>query len=120
MKYKGFVKGIELNILVGLHDWERVKAQPVVMDIEYEVESTRVVETDQIEDTVNYEAMVNHLKRIAESTEYQLIESLGHRLISEIEMHFPVLWFKLSLAKTSVIECAQACGIVIERHYDQG
>ena len=118
MKYKGFVQGIDLNVLVGIHDWERKKAQPVLMDIEYEVESKRVIQTDDVQDTLNYEAMVNHLKMVAEHTQYQLIESLGHHLVSEVEAHFPVLWLRIRLAKTSVIECAQACGIEIERRYD--
>ena len=118
MNYKAFVQGVALNVLIGLHEWERVKPQPVVMDIEYLVNSPNVAKSDAITDTINYQAMVDQLKQVAEQTSFRLIETLAAHLLHEVETHFDVRWVRIRLAKTSVIECAQACGVEVERSYE--
>jgi dihydroneopterin aldolase len=119
MIYKGFITGIQLKVLIGIHDFERKQAQPVLMDIEYKINNTKVSSTDNIEDTLNYQQLVDHLKKVAESSNYNLVETLAAKLLDEAEKHFTLKWIKIKLAKTSVIECASACGVEVERHYEQ-
>lgn len=117
MIYKGFIKAIQLKVLVGIYDFERTQPQPVVMDIEYKITNQVVSSTDDIKDTLNYQTLVDHLKAVAEQSSYNLIETLAARLLDEVDKHFKLDWIKIKLAKTSVIDCAAACGVEVERHY---
>ena len=117
MQYKGFIEKIELKVLIGLHKWEREKPQPVLMDIEYKINNSMVAITDNINDTLNYQKLVDHLKSFAEQSKYQLIETLAYNLLLEVDNNFKLDWIKIRLAKTSVIECADSCGVEVERHY---
>lgn len=118
MIYEGFVKGIELKVLIGLHAWERQQPQTVIMDIHYKVFSDQVGQTDNIDDTLNYQTLVEHLKETAEKSKFLLMERLANHLLAEVDQHFKLQWIRIQLAKTTVIECAQACGVAVERHYE--
>ena len=117
MQYKGFVKGIELNVLIGIYAKERQGPQPLIMDIEYIIDNNIVANTDDIADTLNYQTLVDHLREVAQASQYQLVETLAQKLLIEVEKNFEVSWVKIRLAKTSAIDCAQYCGVEVEQYY---
>lgn len=117
MKYKGFVKGIELNVLIGVYAAERQGPQPLIMDIEYIIDNDIVANTDNIADTLNYQTLVDHLRDFAQASQYQLVETLAHNLLVEVANNFKVSWIKISLAKTSAIDFANYCGVEVEQYY---
>ena len=117
MNYKGFVHGIECQILIGLYEWERTAPQTVTIDVEYTIASPTVAQTDDIEDTLNYAELTKHIKTIAEKTDYQLVETLAYKLSQTIKEHFPVQYLKLRLTKKDIPRCGKRCGIEIEQDY---
>ena len=117
MQYNGFVHGIKMQVHIGLYELERHKPQELVMDVDYQITSSTIADSDDIDDTVNYQTMIYHLKNAAEKSQFKLVETLGAYLLKEVELNFNVNWIKIKLAKTSAIKYASCCGVVVERNY---
>ena len=82
------VKNLRLRTIVGINDWERKAPQDVVINIEIEYDGTKAVETDNIEDGVNYRAIAKRVIREVEQSQFHLLDALaGHvlRLVMEDE-----------------------------------
>jgi dihydroneopterin aldolase len=60
---------------------EQVRPQPFQVDIELEVDLMVAGETDRLDDTVDYAAVAESVRRIVASESYQLIERLATRIV---------------------------------------
>jgi dihydroneopterin aldolase len=72
-----FVRGLEVEAEIGVYAHELGVRQPLVVDIEVEVEAHR---WRHLEDTVNYETLAAHAAAIAASGHIGLVESYARRL----------------------------------------
>ena len=70
-----------MRTIIGINDWERVEKQDVVINLELELDGTKAIETDHIEDTVNYKSLTKRIISEVEKSEFYLIEKMaGHIL----------------------------------------
>jgi dihydroneopterin aldolase len=74
---KVFVRGLMVEAEIGVYAHEIGVRQPLIVDIELEVEAHG---WRHLDDTVNYEAIVAHARAIAESGHIGLVESYARRL----------------------------------------
>jgi 7,8-dihydroneopterin aldolase/epimerase/oxygenase len=68
---------------VGVHGVlpeELNRAQPFGIDIELEVDLARAGETDELDDTVDYGAVISAVARLVESESHRLLERLAARI----------------------------------------
>lgn len=115
-----YIECLALETVIGIYDWERKKKQIVELDLEIKIDGTAAASADDISQTINYDSITTALREAAASTEFQLLEALGLHLTHVIEDSFPTPWFKMKLRKPNVVPYTNACGIIIERHYDHG
>jgi dihydroneopterin aldolase len=69
---------------VGVHGLlaeELVRAQPFSIDLELEVDLSRAGDTDQLDDTVDYGAVISAVARLVESESHRLLERLAQRIV---------------------------------------
>jgi dihydroneopterin aldolase len=74
---KVFVRGLEVQAEIGVYAHELGARQPLIVDIELDVEAAG---WRHLQDTVNYETLVAHALAIAESGHIGLVESYARRL----------------------------------------
>jgi dihydroneopterin aldolase len=72
-----FVTGLEVQAEIGVYPHEQGARQPLMVDIEVEVDTHG---WRHLADTVNYEVLVAHALAIAESGHIGLVESYAQRL----------------------------------------
>ena len=72
-----FVRGLEVEAEIGIYAHEQGVRQPLVVDIEIEVDATG---WRHLTDTVNYETLVDHAREIAAGGHIGLVESYAQRL----------------------------------------
>ena len=72
-----FVRGLAVEAEIGVYAHEIGVRQPLIVDIEVEVDTAG---WRHLDDTVNYEALVAHAAAIAASGHIGLVESYAHRL----------------------------------------
>ena len=72
-----FVRGLEVQVEIGVYPHEMGARQPLIVDIEVEVDARG---WRHLADTVNYEILVAHALAIAETGHIGLVESYAQRL----------------------------------------
>ncbi|MGH7024282.1 MAG: dihydroneopterin aldolase [Caulobacteraceae bacterium] len=72
-----FVRGLEVQAEIGVYPHEQGVRQPLIVDIELEVDATG---WRHLEDTVNYETLARHALAIADSGHIGLVESFAQRV----------------------------------------
>jgi len=71
------IENLKLRTIVGIYDWEKEKKQDVIINIEMEFDGTKAIETDSIDDTIDYKTITKEIIEMVESQEYNLIERIA-------------------------------------------
>ncbi|MEA3273917.1 MAG: dihydroneopterin aldolase [Pseudomonadota bacterium] len=110
-----FLRGLRIETVIGIYDWEKQIKQPVILDLEMSTDVARAAATDRIEDAVNYKAVSKRLKQFVGGGRFELVETLAERCAEIIRDEFGVRWVRLSVNKTGAVTDAVDVGVVIER-----
>ena len=110
-----FLHGLTTQCIIGFIDWERRVRQTVVVDLEMPVDCTRAAASDEVADTLDYKKVAKRVLAFVEASEFQLVETLAHRLALVILAEFGVEWVRISLNKPGAIRNSRDVGVMIER-----
>jgi dihydroneopterin aldolase len=110
-----FLHGLTTECVIGFIDWERRVKQTVVMDIELPVDCRRAALSDAVVDTLDYKKVAKRVQAFVSASEYQLVETLAHRLALVILQEFGIEWVRVTLNKPGAIRNSRDVGVVIER-----
>lgn len=107
------LKTIKLNTLIGVYDWEKTVPQTLIVDIAYALPP--LSGSDQLAETIDYDAVILHIQQFVAKHHFQLIESLANRLVESLFEAFRTPWIKLSINKPYANLQAKAIILTIER-----
>ena len=110
-----FLHGLTAECIIGFIDWERRVRQTVVLDIELPVDCRRAALTDEVADTLDYKAVAKRVLAFVALSEFQLVETLAHRVALLILEEFAVEWVRVVLNKPGAIRNSRDVGVLIER-----
>ncbi|QSA97364.1 dihydroneopterin aldolase [Methylococcus sp. EFPC2] len=110
-----FLRGLHIDTIIGIYDWERVTRQTVVLDLEMGTDIRKAAASDAIEDTLDYKAVSKRVISFVEESGFFLVETLAERITDIIRQEFGVPWVRLTLNKKGAISGASDVGIIIER-----
>ena len=110
-----FLHGLSTQCIIGFIDWERRVKQTVELDIELPVDCERAARSDDVADTLDYKKVAKRVLSFVEASEFQLVETLAHRLALVILEEFAVPWVRVSLNKPGAIRHSRDVGVLIER-----
>lgn len=110
-----FLRGLQIETIIGIYDWERKIKQPVTLDLEMATDIRKAAETDEIEYTLDYKAVSKRLISFVEQSEFMLVETLAEKVAEIILKEFNVPWVRLTLNKKGAIRGASDVGVIVER-----
>ncbi len=110
-----FLRGLQIETVIGIYDWERKIRQAVILDLEMATDIRKAAASDNIADTLDYKAVSKRLIAFVESSEFFLVETLAEKIARIVIEEFDVPWVRLTLNKKGAIRGASDVGIVIER-----
>ncbi|HHZ69898.1 MAG TPA: dihydroneopterin aldolase [Methylococcaceae bacterium] len=110
-----FLRGLEIDTIIGIYDWERNTKQTLVLDFELAYDIRKASQTDNIEDTLDYKALTQQVTAFVEPSQFLLVETLAEEICALILKEFNTPWVKLTLNKKGAISTARDVGIIIER-----
>ncbi len=115
-----FLRGLHIETIVGIFDWERVNRRIVVLDIEMAVDNRKAAASDAIEDALDYSEVSKRIVAFVEGSSFYLVEALAERICEIILNEFGVPWVRLTLNKKGAIQGASDVGVIIERGVKPG
>ena len=104
------IKDLILLISVGIHQFEKQKKQKVKFNL--------VITTDpnlksDIKSIVNYENIINDIKKITDKKHFELLESLAENIFDEIFKNKKIKKIKLKIEKLDIIKETKSVGIEV-------
>ena len=110
-----FLRGLQIETVIGIYDWEREIRQTVILDLEMGTDIRKAAATDDINHTLDYKTLSKRIIAFVEASEFLLVETLAEKISTIILEEFSVPWLRLTLNKKGAISGASDVGIQIER-----
>jgi FolB domain-containing protein len=116
---KVMIKDLLVRGIIGINDWERKRAQDILINIILFTDTHRAGETDSIADCVNYSTMSKKIQAHAESVERLTVEALANDLAKICLEDKGVQKVILRVEKPGAVRFAKSVGVEIERSREE-
>jgi dihydroneopterin aldolase len=110
-----FLQDVKVQTVLGVPEWERMKPQTVVLDIELAMPHSRSCQSDDIEDAIDYGEIVERMRQLLAENSFRLVEALAENVAQMIMGEFGAPWVKVRVAKPGILPGVRQLGVVIER-----
>ena len=107
---KIIVKDLILLLSVGIHQFEKLEKQRVKFNIEITTDPNL---KPDIKSIVNYEGIINDIKKLTEKTHFELLENLSESIFDEIFKNKKIKKIKLKIEKLDIIKETTSVGIEV-------
>ncbi|WP_415151635.1 dihydroneopterin aldolase [Piscinibacter sp.] len=110
-----FIEGLTGQTVIGIHDSELHRPQPVVIDLHAGLARSRACDTDRIGDTIDYGAVHERLRTLLAGHGVQLLEALAETIAGILIDEFGARWVRVKVVKPRKFDDVAAVGVQIER-----
>lgn len=107
------IEQLRVPTLIGVYDWERTQKTTLLMTVDLDVDVTAATLNDNVQDTVDYALVAEHIKNTAEETSFELLEALGRTLCESLLATFPVSKVKLKIEKPDILPDAHTVHVTM-------
>jgi dihydroneopterin aldolase len=112
---KVFIRGLEVEGIIGIFQWEREVKQIISVDIEMDFDNKKAAKSDSIEDALNYKLVGKRITSFVKNSKFQLVETLAENISKIILKEFPVTNVRVTLSKPGALRGSDSVGISIKR-----
>jgi len=116
---KIIIKDLLARGIIGVNDWERKRAQDILINLTLFADTKRAGETDNLEDCVNYSTMSKKIQAHAESVARLTVEALANDLAKICFEDKSVQSVVIRVEKPGAVRFASSVGVEIERSRDE-
>lgn len=110
-----FIQDLSIDTVIGVYDWERERRQTVRLSLEMATDIRMAAVNDDLNHTLDYNAVAQRLTAFVQGSEFQLIETLAEQVASLVMGEFGVPWLRLQVSKPGAVPTAKDVGVRIER-----
>ncbi|AEF55855.1 dihydroneopterin aldolase [Marinomonas posidonica] len=112
-----FIEGLKAKAVIGVYDWEKIIQQDLLLDLEMEHDNRLPAATDDLSKTLDYEAISNYILAYCLEHQFELIETLAERLLTDLAATFQLQAVRLVLRKPAAVAAADAVGVKLYRRF---
>jgi len=116
---KVIIKDLLARGIIGVNDWERKRAQDILINITMFTDTRRAGESDDLEDCVNYSTISKKMLAHAERVNRLTVEALANDLAKICLEEQSVQRVIVSVEKPGAVRFAKSVGVEIERSRDE-
>jgi FolB domain-containing protein len=109
-----FIKRLKIPVRIGTTAAERAFPQIVLISIDVETQLEKAGRSDDLKDTVDYAAVVEHIERFVKNREFTLAESLANGIAEIVLKHRSVTGTRVRIEK-KVLRQVESVGVEICR-----
>ena len=113
------IQGLFCHARVGVTDEERRVRQRILIDLDLDVDLGPAGKSDRVEETVDYAAVAQESRRLAESKPFRLAEAVAEEVAAKLLQRFDLLQVRVKVRKFSV-PGVESVGVEIIRQRRQG
>ena len=109
------ITDLRVEAVIGILPHERVRAQPLALDLELAADVATPAASGDIADALDYKALSDAVRELVATSEELLIETLAERVCAFVRERFGVSWVRLTLHKPDALDGPTDVAVVIER-----
>lgn len=98
------IKDLKINAIIGIHEQEKTSKQPLIIDLTVYFDSKSAIETDNINDVVDYYDMSSDLINFVSNSKCELIETLSCKILERVLSNKKIKKAILSITKPKALE----------------
>ena len=110
-----FIEGFTGDTVIGIHETELHRPQPLVIDVHAGLARAGACDTDRIHDTIDYGVVCERLRLLLAEHRIQLLEAFAERVAEILIVEFGAAWVRVKVVKPKKFADVQAVGVQIER-----
>ena len=110
-----FLNDFMIDANIGVYKHEKIKSQPLRINIIAKVKNPRKINDDKLYSVVCYNQISKKIKKIIKSGHTILLEKLAEKIFQECFKNKRIQTMKIRLEKLDAIEEAESAGIEVER-----
>jgi 7,8-dihydroneopterin aldolase/epimerase/oxygenase len=110
-----FIEGFTGDTVIGIHDSELHRPQPLVIDVHAGLPRSRACDTDRIGDTIDYGVVCERLRRLMVEHRLQLLEAFAETIADILIGELGARWVRVKVVKPKKFDDVAAVGVQIER-----
>ena len=107
---KIIIKDLILLLSVGIHQFEKIEKQRVKFNIEITTDPNL---KPDIKSIVNYESIINDIKKLTKNKHYNFLESLAEDIFDNLFKDQRINKIKLKIEKLDIIKETSSVGIEV-------
>jgi len=109
------VKNLKLKTTLGVHAWEQNFSREIIINIEIETAFEKSLESDNVEDTIDYDGVITKIKNFIAQNQFKLIEKLSNEVMKKIMEDSRIARCKLEIDKVGIVDFVDSCSVTIEQ-----
>lgn len=114
-----FIEGFTGQTVIGIHDTELHRPQPLVIDVHAGVPRAAACSSDRIGDTIDYSVVRERLHLLLREHRVQLLEAFAETIAEILIEEFGARWVRVKVVKPRKFDDVDAVGVMIEREAGQ-
>ena len=114
-KRKILIKDLVLNMLVGIHNFEKKKKQRVRFNLIINIDQNLIPNDKDLKSIVNYEQIIKIITKITSRKHYLLLETLAEKIFFKLFENPRIKKILLRVEKLDVIKNTTSVGIELEK-----
>jgi D-erythro-7,8-dihydroneopterin triphosphate epimerase len=100
-----------LRTIIGGNDWERNTKQDVIINIRLDFDAQKAIDSDVMDDTVDYKNLKRRIIEEVEGSRFQLLEKLTAHVLSIVMADTRVLSAAVRIEKPSALRFAKTVSV---------
>ena len=105
------INQLTLRTIIGAYPQERLERQPIHVNIEMITDITKAIETDNLDNAVNYDSLSKNILQESEKTEFFLLENLADFILGLIMEEEKVIQATVRVTKPFALKNAESVSI---------
>ncbi|GET02501.1 dihydropteroate synthase [Rhizophagus clarus] len=115
MEDKIIIKDLEVHNIIGVDSWERVKKQPVIINLIVYTDISQAGETDHLPYSIDYSSITKNVTKFSEESSFKSIEALADAIAKLCITEFHIPKVNVRLEKPKALLHAKCAGVEITR-----
>ena len=110
-----FLRGLRVECIIGFIDWERQLKQTLEIDLAFPCDCAHAAQSDDVAHSIDYKRVAKRTQQFIAASEFQLVETLAHRLALLLIDEFSLPWIRVTVNKPGAIRHSRDVGVSILR-----
>lgn len=113
------VTDLRLRAIIGINDWEREHKQDIVINISIDYDANPSIETDHIDDTIDYKTITKEIINTIEKSEFYLLEKLADTIIKIVMKNPKAKSSSVRVDKPGALRFADSVSVELHQNRDE-